>query len=103
LQFKIVSHITKSKHWLSPGGHFFFIQEQTIMKHLAAVLALSLAWITVSTPAYAYLDPGVGSMVLQSMVAGLAGGATLIAMYVTKLKAKFAKRSGPASDEKSAE
>ena len=41
--------------------------------------------------AYAYLDPGTGSMLFQSLIAAIAGGLFLIKTYWTKLKNFFVK------------
>jgi hypothetical protein len=42
--------------------------------------------IALTTPAYAYLDPGTGSMLLQGLIAVVAGGATLVTMYYQRVK-----------------
>jgi hypothetical protein len=42
--------------------------------------------IALTTPAYAYLDPGTGSMLLQGLIAVVAGGATLVTMYYQRFK-----------------
>jgi hypothetical protein len=36
--------------------------------------------------AFAYLDPGTGSMIIQSLVAGIAAGFYFISMYFSKIK-----------------
>lgn len=41
---------------------------------------------TFSAPAYAYLDPGTGSMLLQALIGGIAAGATVISIYWQKIK-----------------
>ena len=41
--------------------------------------------------AYAYLDPGTGSYILQLLVAGLVGGAFVINMFRTRIHAFFKK------------
>jgi len=40
---------------------------------------------------YAYLDPGVGSMLFQSLIAAIAGGAFIIKTYWGKLKVFFSR------------
>lgn len=37
-------------------------------------------------PAYAYLDPGTGSMMLQALMAGVVGGLAIGRLYWTRLK-----------------
>ena len=41
----------------------------------------------VSGPAYAYLDPGAGSMIIQMLIAGIVGALFTIKMYWYRLKA----------------
>ena len=45
----------------------------------------------VASPAYAYLDPGTGSMILQGLIAGIAMGWFTLKMYWYKVKAFFSK------------
>ena len=47
-------------------------------------------------PAYAYLDPGTGSMLLQLLLGGLAGAAVIGRVYWQRLKSLF--RPAPRSD-----
>ena len=48
---------------------------------LGAILTLSFA-----DNASAYLDPGTGSMLLQALIASIAGGFVMMHMYWGKLK-----------------
>ena len=41
--------------------------------------------------AYAYLDPGTGSMLLQGLIGGIAGGMFAIRLYWSKLKSRFGR------------
>lgn len=43
--------------------------------------------------AYAYLDPGTGSILLQGLIGGVAGGIVVIRLYWAKIRGFF-KRSG---------
>lgn len=57
-------------------------------------LALSTVFAGVSIlswmePAYAYLDPGTGSMVVQSILGVIAGGVMVIGIYWNKIKTFF--------------
>lgn len=62
----------------------------------ALVLAIILFGAS-SAPAYAYLDPGTGSMILQALIGAAAAGVTVISVYWQKVKAfvseKFVKTS----------
>lgn len=54
---------------------------------LGYALSLSaLMYGTFSTPAYAYLDPGTGSMILQVLLGGVAGVAVAGRFYWHKLR-----------------
>ena len=43
----------------------------------------------IATPAYAYVDPGTGSMLVQLVTGGVAGFLVLLRLYWTRLKARF--------------
>lgn len=54
-----------------------------VFKPLAAGLViLPLA----TTPAWAYLDPGTGSMLLQLLIGGVAGSLFIVKLYYGRLK-----------------
>ena len=59
-----------------------------------AILAALLFAAAISVPrdAQAYLDPGTGSMLLQGLIAGVAGGMAVIGLYWSKLKGFLASR-----------
>ena len=42
--------------------------------------------------AYAYLDPGTGSLLLQGLIAALAAAGAAITVYWNKLKSLFSKK-----------
>ena len=42
--------------------------------------------------AYAYLDPGTGSLLLQGLIAALAAAGAAISIYWNKLKSFFSKK-----------
>ncbi len=52
----------------------------------------------VAVPAHAYIDPATGSMLLQGIIAGVAGAAVAIKFYWQKLKSVFQARK---SDDQS--
>ncbi|MDH3690783.1 MAG: hypothetical protein OEU36_15150, partial [Gammaproteobacteria bacterium] len=62
-------------------------------------LILTLA---ATEPAYAYLDPGTGSILLQGLIAAIAAGLVVIKLYWQKVKAflfgRSEKASSPADD-----
>lgn len=59
------------------------------MKKGYILAAVSGLFLTFSSSAFAYLDPGTGSMILQIILGGLAGAAVAIRMYWYKIMAMF--------------
>jgi hypothetical protein len=55
----------------------------------AIVFALALQIAGFSAAAHAYLDPGTGSILVQSLLAGIAGAVAVISLYWHRLKAFF--------------
>ncbi|WP_112661800.1 hypothetical protein [Microvirga flavescens] len=57
-----------------------------------------LALAALTSPAYAYLDPGTGSILLQALIGGIAASVTVGSLYYQKVKAffssVFSKRDG---------
>ena len=45
-------------------------------------------------PAFAYLDPGTGSMMLQLLLGGIAGALVIIKLYWHRLKSVISFRRG---------
>jgi len=43
--------------------------------------------------AFAYLDPGTGSIIIQAILGGIAAGATYCSMYWQKIKDFFNKKN----------
>ncbi len=71
---------------------------------LLSGIALGLAWVALAPGSalganqsietkVAYLDPGTGSMILQAIVASIAGAAVAITSYRQKIAAFFRRRS----------
>ena len=58
------------------------------MKFLCLIIGL----ISYTSPAYAYLDPGTGSMLLTGLVAGLAAIMSFLSIYWQKVKSFFIKK-----------
>jgi hypothetical protein len=51
-------------------------------------------------PAYAYLDPGTGSIILQVLIGGIAGALIAVRLYWQRVKTVFSGMS-PRLNEKS--
>lgn len=47
----------------------------------SAVILMALFFLAGAGPAYAYLDPGVGSLFLQALIGGIAAGFFVLKRY----------------------
>lgn len=52
-----------------------------------AGIAALLLWIATAAPAYAYLDPGTGSIILQSLIGAVAAGMVIGRGYLARVVA----------------
>ncbi len=72
-----------------------------------AIIALAIAVVAAPRAAYAYLDPGTGSMILQIVVAGVAAAAFMVKTQWRAIKQRLFRRgdeseppgSDPEADE----
>ena len=58
-----------------------------------------IIFISFFSNAYAYIDPGMGSMILQALIGGIAAALTSIAIFWNKLKSFFNKKEKSSKDE----
>ena len=73
------------------------------MKRTATLTAFALTGVLLfPDDAYAYLDPGTASMLLQGLIAGVAGGLAVVVLYWNKFKAFFFARSPDTQHSESA-
>ena len=56
------------------------------LRHVATALGVILILPATHSVAFAYLDPGTGSIILQALIAGVIGTAAFARMYWTRLK-----------------
>ena len=56
------------------------------MRHFVLAAALTIVF---TSPAYAYLDPGTGSIILQGIVGALAIGAAYVSIFWSRVKNFF--------------
>ncbi len=61
------------------------------MKLLLPAVLFTIALVM---PAYAYLDPGTGSMILQAIIGGLAVASATLSVFWTRVQAFFASLFG---------
>jgi hypothetical protein len=70
------------------------------MHRLKILMAFGAVALLLPKPAWAYLDPGTGMILLQALIASVVGGFALIGIYWRRLKSALGlgKRSTPSSD-----
>jgi hypothetical protein len=66
-------------------------------RHAFLLPALVLALMTLPVPAYAYLDPGTGSMILSAIIGLFATAALAVKTWWYRIKALF-RRQGSAME-----
>ena len=57
--------------------------------------------LKLDAPAYAYLDPGTGSMLVQMLLGGVAGGVVVGKLYWHRIKAFFGRGPAPSPNQDS--
>lgn len=65
----------------------------------ATVALLAVLCIVVAHPAYAYVDPGAGSMVLQLLLGGVAGLLVIFKLWWRSILGFFGRQPAPSMDE----
>jgi hypothetical protein len=81
----------------------YYKKESLLMKKMSTCRYLLLCFVFTyalcfSTKAYAYLDPGTGSYMLQVLIAAIVGGLFAIKPFFAKIKSFFIK-STPKEEE----
>jgi hypothetical protein len=66
---------------------------------MSRLIVVTLFVLLLSRPAYAYLDPGTGSILVQGLLAALAVGSAAVAAFWTRLRQLFSGRRKPADPE----
>ncbi|MFT5320224.1 MAG: hypothetical protein ACI934_000355 [Pseudohongiellaceae bacterium] len=72
------------------------------LKNLYSSMLSFILLVSIATPAYAYLDPGTGSLILQGLIAGLAMISFTFKMWWYKLTSFF-KKSDDSEDSEDKE
>ena len=62
-----------------------------------------LGCTALAAPSYAYLDPGTGSIILQSILAGIAVAMGMLRLYWYRLKAFFSGQNAKSGTQDSNE
>ena len=63
------------------------------MRILVTVL-VPLFYLASVKSAWAYIDPGTGSMILQAVLAGVAAGLVVFSLWWSKIKTAWARMKG---------
>ena len=66
---------------------------------ILTITSVALFILSGEKPAYAYIDPGAGSLLLQVLMGGLAGAAVVAKVYWKNLMARFGRGNGTTSDD----
>ncbi len=72
---------------------------------MTTILAAGLATLFLASPAWAYLDPSTGSMIISAIVGVFASVALAVRTYWYRIKALFrrdTKNTTPASEDRDA-
>ena len=64
------------------------------------ILLLIIILLTYSSHAFAYLDPGSASLIIQGLIAGIASVVTAISLYWSKIVSFFSRNSTDSNDNK---
>ena len=64
-------------------------------------LVILAVFITIPTPAFAYMDLGTGTLILQGIIAAAVGGFVGIKLYWQKINEFFRKKLNPDTGNKS--
>ena len=56
------------------------------------IMATAIVLCTSISPAYAYLDPGTGSIMIQSVIGAIAAIGVTLKLYWHKIKIMFSRR-----------
>lgn len=67
-------------------------------KRIPVLVAGLLLSVGIVSPAHAYLDPGTGSLIVQSLLGGIAGAMAIVALYWRKLVGFFTGRGKARED-----
>lgn len=67
---------------------------RALAQPIQVVRLVTLFFLLSTMPAYAYLDPGTGQMLIQGLIAALVGGMVVLRTYWAKLRSMFQKSSG---------
>jgi hypothetical protein len=77
-----------------------WIEGLTLKRFSVFSMVLAIMTLMASTsPALAYLDPGTGSILLQMLLGGVAGGLVVARLYWARIKGWFSPGKPPSDNE----
>jgi hypothetical protein len=65
----------------------------------AALVVLAASFVVVAKPAYAYIDPGTGSLVIQAVLAAVLTVGATVKVFWHQIKEKYRKLFGKNEQE----
>ena len=68
------------------------------MRYARIVMAV-LTGLIIATPAYAYIDPGTGSFIVQGIIAAVIGAGVVFKLFWHKIKAVLTGKSVATDDD----
>jgi uncharacterized membrane protein len=66
-------------------------------------ILISILSLTFTNNAYAYLDPGTGSIILQGIIGAVAAGSAAVGLYWNQVKLYFKSHVGNADENANSE
>jgi hypothetical protein len=69
-------------------------------KYVRIILVIGVVTLWFNSPAYAYINPGVGSILLQMLLGGLVGLAVVLKLYWAQVKKVFQNPFSKNRDQK---
>jgi hypothetical protein len=69
------------------------------MTQLNTLLVSMTVLVATSLPAHAYLDPGTGSLIVQSLIGGFLAASTFATIYIGKIVKLFRRVTGKVGPE----
>jgi cell division protein FtsW (lipid II flippase) len=79
-------------------------QVKSTKKYASIIFVIGVATLWFNSPAYAYINPGIGSILLQMLLGGLVGLAIVLKLYWAQVKKvfqnPFSKKRGHGNEDK---
>lgn len=73
------------------------------LSSLTFVISFIVAFLAIQRPAFAYLDAGTGSIILQGIIATAVGGMVMVRLYWARISSLFSSKASPDGLDSSAD